>query len=157
LRLVRNHVKDTGLGGRAQMPDAAIVAEGKGASITSNFVERAANPGIRFVNLPGTVVQGNTVVSPCIRATDCGGIYTWTSDSPARAATRFQATTVVENNVVVGSRSNLECVGGSLKSMATGIYLDEMSSGVTVRHNAVAGSELGIYLHNAQFNLIPDN
>lgn len=152
-----NVIIDSGLAGRAGGSSAAIIANGERNVVSRNLVLRSANAGIRFANKDGNRVSGNLVLQPCMRMTDCGGIYTWTGHSPALATRKRLTRAVVQDNIVLGMASNLEGTGGWAGNLSVGIYLDEMSGGVKVQDNLVAGAENGIFMHNAQFNDIVGN
>lgn len=152
-----NLVIDSGLLGRAVGSGAAIIANGERNLVTRNVVLRAANAGITFFNKEGTSVVDNVVIQPCARLADCGGIYTWTGHSPSLATRKRTTRATVKNNVVLGGTSNLEGTAGRGRNQSVGIYLDEMTGGVQVLSNVLAGMENGVYLHNAQFNDITDN
>lgn len=152
-----NLILDHGLLGRADGSAAAIVVKGARTVVSGNVVRRSANPGIHFTNLEGTQVRNNIVVQPCLRMSDCGGIQTWTGHSPELATRRRMVRSVVKDNVVLGGPSSLEGASGGGRNQSVGIYLDEMTGGVQVQGNVIAGTENGIYLHNAQFNDIVGN
>lgn len=152
-----NVIIDSGLAGRAFGSSAAIVANGERNVVNRNVVLRSANAGINFANKEGNRVSNNLVLQPCMRMTDCGGIYTWTGHSPSLATRKRLTRAIVQDNIVLGSASNLEGTGGRGRNLSVGIYLDEMSGGVKVSKNLIAGTENGIYMHNAQFNDIEDN
>lgn len=152
-----NVILDSGLMGRASGSSAAIIANGERNVVSRNLVWRAANTGINFANKEGNRVVDNTVLQACLRMTDCGGIYTWTGHAPSLATRKRVSRTMVKDNVVLGGGSNLEGTGGRGRNQSVGIYLDEMSGGVTVQNNLIAGTDNGIFLHNAQFNDIVGN
>lgn len=152
-----NVITDTGLAGRAFGSSGAIIANGERNVVSRNLVLRSANAGIRFANKEGNRVSGNLVLQHCMRMTDCGGIYTWTGHSPSLATRKRLTRAIVQDNIVLGMASNLEGTGGWAGNLSVGIYLDEMSGGVKVQDNLVAGAENGIFLHNAQFNDIVGN
>lgn len=152
-----NRVTDTGLRGRSGGSRAAITVDGVDALVSDNVVERSANLGIHFFNRAGTRVLSNTVVTSCLRMTDCAGIYTWTSSDVSVAASKYQPMALVERNIVLGGLSNLDGTPLRGKNQACGIYLDELSSGISISSNVVVGSELGICLHNARFNVVKGN
>lgn len=156
-RVVASKVSDTGGFARADDTDGAIAVFGEGATVTGNLVERSASVGIRFGNRPSTVIEDNTVFNSCLRFTDCGGIYTWTASAPAAPDTAYVARGTVRRNIIVGSRSNQEGCGFSCANLAVGIYLDELSSGVTLSNNIISDAEVGIGLHNAPYNIIEGN
>lgn len=152
-----NVILDSGLAGRASGSSAAIIANGERNVVSRNLIWRAANAGINFANKEGNRVVDNVVLQPCLRMTDCGGIYTWTGHSPSLATRKRVSRALVKDNVVLGGASNLDGTGGRGRNQTVGIYLDEMSGGVTVQGNVVAGTENGIFLHNAQFNDVVGN
>ena len=152
-----NLILDHGLAGRPAGSGAAIAVRGERTLVSDNQVQRAANSGIHFFNLEGTQILRNRVIRPCIRLTDCGGIQTWTGDSPSLATRKPMVRSVVKDNVVLGGASNLEGTAGRGRNQANGIYLDSMTGGVQVSGNLIAGVENGFYLHNAQFNTLTDN
>lgn len=157
IQILGNKVSDTGGYGRADDTDGAITVFGEGAVVRGNFIERSASVGVHFGNLPNVVIEDNTVYRSCMRFTDCAGIYTWTSTAPTPPQTAYVARGTVRNNVIVTSRSNLEGCGLTCKNLATGVYLDDMSSGVTVQGNTISDVEIGVAMHNASFNIIRGN
>lgn len=176
----RNVITDTGLLARAGGSAAAIVARSftkdfplvvsSISRVEENRVIRSANTGIFFSNDAGTTVHQNTVIQPCARLTDCGGIQTFTED-PLKTLQYIDVPAdlpdgaTVSSNVVVGAKSNLD--GSFLSSsqssvragtnQAMGIYLDELTARTKVTGNTVANTEVGIYLHLARFNTIANN
>lgn len=152
-----NLITDTGLLARAGGSGAAITANGERSVVDGNLLWRMANPGIHFFNMEGTRVQGNVVIRPCMRMTDCGGIHTWTAHSPDQALKQRAVRAVVKDNIILGGAGNMEGTGGRGRNQTVGIYLDEMTGGVQVVGNLIVGTENGMYLHNAQFNDIFQN
>lgn len=156
VQVLRNKVSDNGLFGHANNSDAAISVIAQG-TVEGNLVHRSANQGIRFGNRAGTTVRNNTVLVPCVRLTDCAGIHTFTAPYPALAPSAYSARALVEGNIVVGARSNTNGLGPNSVNQAMGIYLDELTSGTTVSNNVVVGTETGLAIHNAAFNVITGN
>ena len=152
-----NLILDHGLLARADGSAAAIVVKGERTVVSGNVVRRAANPGIHFANLEGTQVRNNVVIQPCLRLSDCGGVQTWTGHSPELAARSRMVRSVIKDNVILGGASSLEGAAGAGRNQSVGVYLDEMTGGVQVQGNVIAGTENGIYLHNAQFNDVVSN
>lgn len=189
--VIRNSVVDTGLNNRAGGSASAITVRSftpdhKPTNGSTNLVEenqvlRAANTGIFFSNDVGTTVNRNTVIRPCVRLTDCGGIYSFTNyiykgippaeqlqniNDLAQLRAKGHGATV-SNNLVVGAVSNVD--GSHLikpaepekgvvgKDQAVGIYLDELTTATKVIGNTVANTEVGIFLHLARFNTIENN
>ncbi|HEX5356976.1 MAG TPA: right-handed parallel beta-helix repeat-containing protein [Aquabacterium sp.] len=184
-----NQVLDTGLYTSAQGFEQApaqgavsgIHVNGKGALVERNLVNRASNAGIIVQNsflpqfgLIGVRIQHNTVRRPCVRVTDCGGIYVSGYFKDATAATfpvteetyyleRYRDVSPkprgaeINNNHVYNAASNMDGKYGKVRDGAVGIYLDALSARATVRDNLISGTETGIKLHNAYDNLITGN
>lgn len=152
-----NVILDHGLMGRAGGSAGAIAVKGERTVVSGNLVQRAANTGIHFFNLDGTQIMRNRVIQPCIRLTDCGGIQTWTGDSPSLATKKQVTRSVVKDNVILGGGGNLEGSSGRGSSQSNGIYFDSMTGGVQAIDNVIAGMENGFYIHNAQFNVVTGN
>lgn len=157
VRIVANQVTDTGGFGRADDTEAAIGVFGKDSLVSGNYIVRSGSVGIHFQNLPGVIVENNTVYQPCLRLADCAGIYTWTALSSATPEPSYVARATVRNNIVVQSFSNTEGCGTACNNLGTGIYLDEMTSGVTLQGNYISDVEIGIGMHNAHYNIISSN
>lgn len=157
IQILNNIVQDNGGFGRIEDTDSAVDVQGVGALIKGNLIERSASVGIHFANWSNVVVEDNTIYQPCLRFTDCGGIYTWTATAPTPPVTSYVARAMVRNNMIVSSHSNLEGCGYSCKNLATGIYLDDMSSGATLQGNTISDAEIGIGIHNGHFNILSGN
>lgn len=156
-RVLRNHVVDTGGNARAGATDAAIAIFGQGALAENNLIQRAALHGIRFANRANTVVRNNTVVSICLRFTDCAGVYTYTGGAISASPAAYVPAALVEGNIIIGAKSTLEGCGYNCANLALGIYMDELTSGVTVTANTISDTEVGIGLLNANFNRVIGN
>lgn len=157
VRIMANQVSDTGGFGRSDDTEAAISVYGENSVVSGNYILRSASVGIYFQNLPGVVVENNSIYQPCLRLADCAGIHTWTASSGTDPVTTYTARTQVLGNIIVSSFTNLEGCDKNCKNLATGIYLDEMTSGVTLKGNIISDVELGIALHNAHLNIIDSN
>ena len=155
--IVGNAVVDTGLRGLADGSDAAISIDGRNGVVERNRVQRSSLMGIRFSSLKGVRIQHNDIFFPCSRLTDCGGIYTWTAAYPTAPSSVPRSGARIEGNFVVGARGNLDGTGGRGAHRATGIYLDELSSGIVVKGNIVSDVEIGIFFHNAAGNEVNGN
>lgn len=154
----RNLVTDIGLYDRPGSTDASISVLASAASVNDNVVYRSAHHGLRLRNVAGNEVRDNLVVASCVRLTDCAGIYTFTAAYPTLPAVGYTQAATISGNVVIGSRSNREGLWASVgKNMATGIFLDELTSGANVSGNLIADTEIGIHLHDAAFNVISGN
>lgn len=157
VRITANQVTDTGGFGRSDDTEPAISVYGQDSVVAGNYIARSGSVGIYFQNLPGVVIENNSIYQPCLRLADCAGIHTWTSSSSAAPVTSYTARTMVRNNIIVSSFSNTEGCGSACNNLGTGIYLDEMTSGVTLKGNIISDAEIGIGMHNAHFNIIDSN
>lgn len=157
VRILSNHVTDTGGFGRSDDTEPAISVHSQNSVVSGNYVGRSGSVGIYFQNLPGVVVENNSIYQPCLRLADCAGIHTWTASSATAPATSYVARAMIRNNIIVSSFSNTEGCGTACNNLGTGIYLDEMTSGTTLQGNIISDAEIGIGMHNAQFNIIDSN
>lgn len=157
VRIVGNHVTDTGGFGRSDDTEPAISVYSPDSVVSGNYIARSGSVGIYFQNLPGVIVENNSIYQPCLRLADCAGIHTWTASSSVAPATSYVARAMVRNNIIVSSFSNTEGCGSACNNLGTGIYLDEMTSGATVQNNFISDAEIGVGMHNAQFNVIESN
>lgn len=116
-----------------------INVTGANYTIQYNTVRNAGYVGIGF-NGSAVLVDKNRVDSFCIITDDGGGIYTG----------NVQTGVAISNNIVTNGIGNSEGTNGSNKA-AYGIYLDDLSSGMSVLNNSVGNiSNAAIYLHQAK-------
>lgn len=153
----RNRVSDTGLFDRPGGTDAGISVLSAMANVTNNVIYRSSHHGLRFRNNLGNLVDGNLVVTSCVRLTDCGGIYTFTASHPTAPAMAYAQAATVSDNIVIGARSNREGLGAGGKNMTAGIFMDELTAGAHISNNFVADTEAGIQMHDAAYNVISGN
>ncbi len=123
----------------------AVIETGKSAIIRGNRIYGAGYIGI----LPNSnsLIYGNHIENTCLVLDDCGAIYTWGQNHNS----------TIENNTIHHVVGNLSGKPAYLGSEAQGIYLDELSSGITVRGNTIVDAVNGIQLHNAANNRIENN
>lgn len=157
VRILSNQVMDTGGFGRSDDTGPAISVHSQDSVVSGNYIVRSGAVGIYFQNLPGVVVENNSIYQPCLRLADCAGIHTWTASSGTAPSTSYVARAMIRNNIIVSSFSNTEGCGTACNNLGTGIYLDEMTSGTTLQGNVISDAEIGIGLHNGQFNIIDSN
>ena len=133
-------------------PVNSAIAGGPGAQILDNTIDGAGYIGIRFSGLGGSLIARNDISRYCLRLSDCGGIYTWTG--PAGVSPQ-QASAVDSNRL----HEAFAAAAGSPDDgnfLVAGVYIDDHSSGVTVRGNTMAKVPVGIFLHNAS-NVVVEN
>ncbi|WP_158557077.1 right-handed parallel beta-helix repeat-containing protein [Mucilaginibacter conchicola] len=120
----------------------------KSNKVEYNHLTNVGYNGIQ-VNGHSYVVNNNFVDSACAVLDDGGGIYTYVGREAIAYADR-----VISNNIVLNS------VGSHLfdYEIASGIYLDDNSSNITVSGNTVANCKThGYYLHNCHDVVFSDN
>lgn len=157
IKITGNQVTDTGGFGRTDDTESAISVYGENALVSGNYIARSASVGIYFQNSLGVVIENNTIYQSCLRLGDCAGIHTWTASSSVAPVTTYTARAQVRNNVIVGAYSNAEGCANACNNQSTGIYLDEMTAGVTVSGNIISAVEIGMAIHNGQFNILDSN
>lgn len=129
---------------RLPAPALASLHAGTYATVHGNTLVRSAYTGIRADK--GSVVSGNHVVDSCLVLDDGGGIYVQETDNDG----------LIENNVVENVIGRTDGKPRA-STQAVGIYLDDLTSGVTVRQNTVSNADNGIQVHNAFNNVIENN
>lgn len=190
-KVTDNYVADTGryLPGEPMYYSndsrTGIRVGGTESQARGNYILKTSGSGLVFDNAPKIVVENNTVLQPCLRWSDCGGIYTRVLDPNTKGQTSSQIAATwsafwaklvgtpnladqikVRGNFVAGNKSNTdgcrthsEAVGSAniCPNGAFGIYLDDYTRNVEVSGNTVAAVEGGIYIHNAAWNDVHDN
>lgn len=137
-----NVLRNVGMQSNPKKSIAAIVALSGSlrAIVDRNYIENTAYAGIMF-DL-GAQVTNNVVLKACQVLEDCGYIYT---SGHNKDGVSFSA--LVRDNLL--SDKGLT-VAGAPQRLVAGIYLDDLSAGITISNNYVEGIERGIYLHNTR-------
>lgn len=128
-------------------PARAAIAAGDSAIIKRNRIYRTGYAGI--FALANNIISENHIENACLVLDDCGAIYMSGSSNPNIR---------IENNTVLHVKGGV--VGKPAvdsASQAQGIYLDELSRGVTVTGNTIANADNGIQIHNSANNRIENN
>jgi len=127
------------------VPTRVAIEAGRSAIIRGNRIYGTAYIGI----LPSSnsLVSGNHIEYACLVLDDCAAIYTWGQNHNS----------TIENNTIHHVVGGLLGKAPNLGSHSQGIYLDELSSGITIRGNTVVDASDGIQLHNAANNRIENN
>jgi parallel beta-helix repeat protein len=139
-----NFINNTGIFKELGLKGTTAPNGGSGAEISGvnnvieyNVIENSNYNGL-FYRGAGTDIRYNFFNNSCLYKDDGGGIYTNTSGSGA----------TIRYNIIINSIGNPEGYISS-RSMAEGIYIDEIARNVTVENNTIlnAGNS-GIKLHN---------
>jgi len=147
--ITSNTITGTGMG-QARWANAAVIA-GDGATVDSNVITDSAFRGVLFSGFKGTRISNNMLSTYCLRLSDCAAIYTVNQT----ARQDVQQVASVEGNRVTGGVLNVEgTVNGRILA---GIYLDDLSQGVTVKSNVLHGMPIGLFLHNGSNNAFESN
>ncbi|MDP2031018.1 MAG: right-handed parallel beta-helix repeat-containing protein [Thiobacillus sp.] len=123
---------------------AAILA-GDSGDIRENRIYGTSYVGI--LPLANSLISGNHIENTCMVFDDCSAIYTFGQNNNS----------TIENNTVLHVVGGLPGKPAIIPTQSQGIYLDELSSGVTVRGNTVVDADNGIQIHNAANNQIENN
>ncbi len=126
------------------VPAVAAITTGTQAIVTGNSVTQSAYHGI-YVSR-GSRVVNNSVQESCMLLDDCGGIYTGGVNNNS----------TISENLILNVAGNADGIPRET-AHTVGIYLDELSSGITVSGNTVAFTTYGIQLHNAARNHVDAN
>lgn len=148
-RVQDNTIEDSGTVGFFRNSLAAINASGAHyARIERNTIRRAGYHGITFGRRAH--IANNVIQDVCLVLDDCGGIYTWSGNEPVRYESE------VVGNLITSAKGGRQ---GNPEpyTIAAGIYLDDLSSGIRVANNTVVDAERGIMLHNAFANQVEAN
>ena len=147
-----NLIKNTGVfneigAGGTGAPNGGSGAEisGENNLIEYNTIENSNYNGL-FYRGAGTVIQYNFINNSCLYKDDGGAIYTNTSGSGGH----------IRYNIILNSLGNPEGYK-STRSMAEGIYIDEIAQNVVVEFNTIQNTgDAAIKLHNVG-NIVVDN
>jgi parallel beta-helix repeat protein len=153
-RFINNRFTDIGTRSDAGNSYAALLI-GPASVAEANQISNVAYIGIRFNGSGGSQVRNNVIEGFCARLGDCAAIYTW--NGPKGKSNLIDQHALIEGNTLLGTA--LRAAHTTLKSgwITAGIYLDDYSSGVTVRNNVVGHAPLGIYVHNGSNHTIESN
>jgi parallel beta-helix repeat protein len=154
-KLTNNIITNTGqvpgMGNSADGNYIAIYNVGASSLIQYNVIKKTGYSGIDFRG-PGISVLNNLVDTFCNVKDDGGGIYTFTGSTPVIYSQRL-----VSNNIVLNGGGASEGTN-TAHADAYGIYMDGLSSNVTVNGNTVANcGSSGIFLHEASDISVTNN
>lgn len=142
-------VADSSMKGRPVHSPAAInLGRSSGVHVEGNTVRNSGYVGIRFKRR--AKILNNTVTDSCQVLDDCGAIYAWADNDPDPALN-----SEVVGNVIDGTRPS--DADTPYPSYASGIYLDDLTNGVTVSGNTVTRTDSGVHLHNTYDLLVQGN
>lgn len=150
LRVVGNSIVDSGVrvdnGAIVSLPvmSYAAIRPGTGSTVTGNRIVNAGYIGIR--PFQSGQVANNYIENACAVLDDCGAIY----------VNGDQNNSSITDNLVFRVPGAIEGKPGHT-SQGQGIYLDDLTSGVTASRNTVIDADNGFQLHNAANNLVGNN
>ncbi len=121
---------------------AGVGVGGCGNRVAHNLVHDGAHQAFIFDGNDNYL--GYNIVHDVCKSCDAGAIYCCTRDWTRRG-------NVVECNIVHMSGKQPRC------SHTNGIYLDDYSSGMTVRSNIINRASMGVYLGGGSQNLVEGN
>lgn len=141
-------IRNFGLEARTYRP--AVKISGVGNVIENNIIEHSPHAAI-LLNGNNHLIKGNIIRDVVTDADDAGAIYIgrdWTERG-----------TIIEDNWFenIGAAANPNAVNPSKRKGIQAIYLDDQSSGITVRRNLFNKINIGVSIHGGRDNLIYDN
>ncbi len=125
-------------------PSMAAIYSAAYSTVENNQISHTAYNGI--YPGPNSRITGNIIRNSCELLDDCAGIYLFGSNHY----------TTIERNLVENLVGTIDGITRT-RPHAVGIYLDELSSDVSVKRNTVINAAYGIQLHNAFRNIISEN
>ena len=121
----------------------AIALGGVGNRAVHNLIHHSDHQAISFGG-NDHYIGWNVIHDMCMHNDDAGSIYCCQRDWTRRG-------TVIERNLIHMTGDQPRC------AHVNGIYLDDFSSGVTIRGNLINRAALGIYLGGGQDNVLDGN
>lgn len=123
----------------------AAVQPGASARITGNSIRSVSYAAI--MPLQNSVVSDNHIEYACLVLDDCGAIYVQGQNDNG----------TIDHNTVLHLVGSPDGKPAGHFTLAQGIYLDSLTTGVTVSNNTVVDAYDGIQVHNAANNFIENN
>lgn len=150
--IIGNRVENSGTVGSPKNSSAAIDATSSNSvQINNNTVTNTGYVGIRFMRQ--STVKNNVIENTCMVLDDCSAIYTWNGNDPTVA---YIYNSEVSGNIIKNSVGNSQGKPAG-PTLAAGIYLDDLSNGISLLNNTVVNTDAGIFLHNAYDNIVQGN
>lgn len=149
LNITNNNIFNCGIvkGGSAEYSMGIMANVISNTTIEYNSI---SNTGYNGIGIWGNnnIIRRNFITYTCLTLNDGGGIYTSGVNATG---------TLIDSNVILHAVGNIDG-GNTVISISEGIYLDELSTGITVQNNTVAYCGYsGIKLHRANTNIIQNN
>ena len=116
---------------------------GDGNCCLSNRISRTRHQGV-FFNGNDHLIKGNEIADTCLFTDDAGAIYCCQRDWTKRG-------TVIADNTILRTGKRPDPTANFA------IYLDDFSSGTTVRGNLVDGGSIGVYIGGGNGNTVISN
>lgn len=124
--------------------DEGILAVGTNGLVANNSITNTGSNGIDFGGEYNTI-KNNFVNNFSLVKDDGGGIYTNVGGTDTVTVKRGMS---IVGNIVINSVGAPAGTTGIFPGCASGIYLDQNSSGITITGNTLASTVSGIFFHN---------
>ena len=124
--------------------------------VIHNLIENSGYDGIAAVVTPGEhnddlLIDSNVILNSCLKVPDCGGVHIVDRNHTSVDAATSTTGVMISNNLIDGF-NNPGKDGGK------GIYLDDLSSNVTVTGNVVRGAgSFAVQIHGGDHITITGN
>ncbi|MFB9844528.1 right-handed parallel beta-helix repeat-containing protein [Mucilaginibacter ginsenosidivorans] len=130
-----------------------VTGPNTGATISNNSIVNVGYNGIDFGG-DNTIVKNNYVDNFELIKDDGGAIYTYAGDVDSLTNhVGIQLT----NNILLNTVGAPAGSTGVFPGCASGIYLDDNTTGVTMTGNSIANCLTGVYFHHARNNVLNGN
>ncbi len=144
-----NTIENAGsVGSSPRESNGAIVTTGPDHIIRGNKIKNSGYCGIHDQG-NRTLIENNTIDRSCLIIDDCAGIYTTNTHNPWDGS-------IIRGNTITNSIGNYDGTPYK-KTMAQGIYLDDLAHGYQVLNNTVINTDRGINIHSGHDNMITGN
>ena len=130
-----------------------VTGANTGALIANNYLTNIGYNGIDFGG-DNTIVKYNYINNFELLKDDGGGIYTYAGDvDSVYTHVGIQLT----NNIILNTGGAPAGSTGVFVGCASGIYLDDNTTGVTMTNNTIANCLTGVFFHHARSNVMNGN
>jgi parallel beta-helix repeat protein len=150
-QITNDTLTNTGIiAGMGQPTDGAsyegVIITGTNAVVTNNIVANVGYNGIDFGG-SNTIVKNNYINNFDLIKDDGGAIYT---DAANLDSLHNNTGIQLVNNIIVNTIGAPAGTTGTFIGCASGIYLDDNTTGVTITGNSVSNCITGLYFHHAR-------
>jgi len=130
-----------------------VTGPNTGATITNNSIVNVGYNGIDFGG-DNTIIKYNYVNNFELIKDDGGGIYTYAGDVDSLTN---HVGIQITNNILLNTVGAPAGSTGVFVGCASGIYMDDNTTGLTMTGNTIANCLTGVFFHHARNNILTGN